>query len=445
MNYPRKVYSNFKNKYSIFYWGIFLFLLLSCTNRSIRIESDEAFNKSDYCSGNEENSYEIYIPSGSAKCGQLPQLIILDSHGKGKAAIDLFIPSAEKYKFILIASNQIKNNTPDYVAYINELQRDVSSKYPVNDQVILAGFSGGSRMAISYAQYNAVDGVIACGALAAPEQISATNTLVYGIVGMGDFNFIEAAQYLFRPENGPENLRIEFTGNLHTWPSSEELSRLLGHIYFEKELSTRNCLNFISISNAYLSEQIAKTSDFISSADYVNAYMLIQNLAHIDVLNNSQEFIEIYNSVDYDGELNNQLNLLRESIRFELQVRDSYYKELAAKDIAWWKQEINSLNNHRRTEKNRYKALAYTRIKAFLGIMCYTLTNNALQNNDLQTASRLLPVYAYLEPENPDMFYFHALFSKVTENPNETKKNLQKALDAGFSDEEKIEALKSGL
>ena len=168
----------------------------------------------------------------------------------------------------------------------------------------------------------------------------------------------------------------------------------------------------------------------------------MQNLAHLDFLNNSAEYTNLYNSVNYDYELNQQLNLLRESIRFELKVRDSYYKELAAKDINWWKHEIDDLNNHIANEKNKFDALAYKRIKAFIGIMCYSITNTALQNNDLQSAARILPVYAYLEPENPDMFYFFALYNKLTENSVASQEYLQKAIEAGFSDNEKIGIIK---
>jgi hypothetical protein len=444
MNYPEKIEYK-KNYVFVLVYFILVSIFLSCSNKNLQIESDELIRKSDFCSSNKEHGYEIYIPSASKKCNTLPQLIILDPHGKGKSAIELFIPAAEKYKFILIASNLIKNNTSDFNSYINELRKDVHNKYPVNEQVVIAGFSGGARMAITYAQYNKINGVIACGALASHEQISAANALVYGIIGMVDFNFIEEAQYLFSPDNAPDNLRIEFTKDLHNWPSAGELSRLLGHIYFEKEFTTQKCLKFNNLIDEYLTSQDRKSAEFISSGEFIDAYLLLQNLTYVDVFNNSDAYLKIYNSVNYEDKLNDQLNLLKESIRFELQVRDSYYKELIAKDSLWWKHEISSLNTKIRNEKKKYDAFAYRRIKAFLGIMCYSLTNNALQNSDLQTASRILPVYAYLEPENPDMFYFRALYYNRIGNSKESQDNLHKAIKTGFSDKEKIEDLKSSF
>jgi hypothetical protein len=428
---------------------IFFFLsvfFLSCNPRNSQIESDQAVSVSAYCLSNPEHSYELYIPSGSRKCKKLPFLIILDPHGKGKSALELFIPAAEKYKFILAASNLIKNNLPDFVPRIQELREDITNKYPVNDQLVIAGFSGGARMAMNYAQFHQVEGVITCGALASPEQISAIGSTVYAISGMADFNFIESAQYLFRPDNAPKNLRIEFTRDLHQWPDSLQLSRLVGYIFFENSFETQKCLDFKSLMNHFLKDEEKKSRDLLESGDYISAYLEINNLAYVDIFHNSPEFIKLYNSSNYANKLNEQLNMLKESIRFELQTRETYYKQLAVKDSIWWKHEINTLNDQIKKSKSPYSALAYQRIKAFLGIMCYSLTDNALQHHDLPTASRLLPVYAYLEPHNPDMFYFRALYSKTTgNNVNEIKYYLQKAIDAGFSDQEKIEALREGF
>lgn len=443
MNYLGKINSKVQFSFSFFYYVLSSLILLSCNSNSIQVESNNLLSKTDFCSNNQEHSYEVYIPSGSKKCHKLPYLLILDPQGEGKAAIELFIPAAEEYKFILIASNQIKNNIPGFISDIDAIRKDISKKYPVNEQIVIAGFSGGARMALTYAQYNSVDGVIACGALAPSEQIVAIGSVVYGVTGMADFNFVEAAQYLFRPENAPENLRVEFTGDLHKWPAKEEITRLVGYLYFENEFSTQKCLDFTTLKNNYLEDQTRRSDKFINTGDYVSAYTLLHNLTYLDVLNDSEKYLKIYNSTNYEDKLNNQFNLLRESIRLELQVRDAYYKELAVKDIDWWQHEITLLNERIDDEKNKYNALAYQRIKAFLGIMCYSLTNSALQGNDLLTASRLLPVYAYLEPENPDMLYFHALYANLTGNASETESYLQRAIDAGYDEEEKIVALKA--
>lgn len=420
-------------------------LLFSCQRSNIQIETNNLLRKTDFCTTDLGHSYEVYIPSGSKKCHKLPQLVILDPQGKGKSAIELFIPAAEKYKFILIASNKIKNNSTKYITDIDAIRKDVADKYPANEQIIIAGFSGGARMAITYAQYNSVNGVIACGALAPPEIISAANSIVYGVAGMADFNFIEAAQYLFRPDNAPENLRIEFTEDLHEWPAKEEITSLVGYIFFENNFSAQKCMELESLKIDYLENQSRRSMAYVKNSEYIHAYMLLHNLTYIDKFNDSEKYLKIYNSIDYEDKLNDQLNHLRESIRFELKVRDTYYKELAEKSIDWWQHEITLLNERIHTEKNKYTALAYQRIKAFLGIMCYSLTNSALQGNDLQTAARLLPVYAYLEPENPDMWYFQALFSSKSGNYSETHNNLQKAVEAGFSDEDKLGELKKWL
>ena len=77
---------------------------------------------------------------------------------------------------------------------------------------------------------------------------------------------------------------------------------------------------------------------------------------------------------------------------------------------------------------------ALKRIKAFLGIICYTLTNNALRTNDLNTASKTLEIYKLVEPANPDMSYFFALYYLKTGKIDLISEYLKGALENGFSD-----------
>lgn len=193
-------------------------LLFSCTDNANRLKTDDAVRVSEICAADENHHYEFYMPSGAKSCQQLPLLLILDPHGDGAAAIELFKTLAEKYKFALAASNLIRNGYTGYPAAINLLLEDIRNKYAVNEELFLTGFSGGGRMALTYAQYYDLSGVLSVGALTTREQVEASGCIVYAIAGLADFNFIEVAQYLFRPDQSPENLRIEFIADAHQWP-----------------------------------------------------------------------------------------------------------------------------------------------------------------------------------------------------------------------------------
>ncbi len=425
----------------IFSWPLLFALALSCSRNENSIDTNERIKLQDTCNKNSNHSYELYIPSNAKDCSQLPLLVILDPHGHGKSAIENFIPAAERYKCMLVASNLVKNNSPDYQTEIDILIKDVRIKYPSNNIVYIAGFSGGARMALSFAQYHDVDGIIACGALVSANQIESINTTVFALTGMQDFNFIETAQYFFRSENTPENLRIELTDEMHEWPSEHELSNSIAYLILAENTKKIKCLDIGKTREQFGDSQKSRIDTLKKAGNYLSASLIAQNMIHLNDGESANQFQSIRNSLVYSEELNDELGRLRESIRFELTVRDTYLKALLSEDYAWWINEISSLNKKIRQDTDHYRNLAYKRIKAFLGIMCYTLTNKALQSGDTKSTGRLLSVYALVEPDNPDMFFFYAVYSKQTGRTEEVKIFLQKAIDAGFSDQLLLEKI----
>ncbi len=413
----------------------------SCSKNGSIIETNKAFSLQDTCSGNANHTYEVYIPGNAKSCSRLPLLLIVDPHGDGKSALHRFIPAAKKYKCILAASDLLKNNYENYLEEIHILKDDVIAKYPVNGTFFLAGFSGGARMALSFGQRNIVNGVIACGALATRNQIITIRAPVYAITGMQDFNFIETAQYFFQPEQAPGNLFIELSEELHEWPSPKILSDAIAFLILDEDAGNRKCINIKELGQELAENKKIEIENLRKNNDFLSASLIAKNMTRLHNEIDANLFQSLVNSIEYSQEFNNELNHLRESIRFELSVRDAYMKALLAEDLSWWKTEISSLNNNISKDKDRYRNYAYKRIKAFLGIMCYSISNKALQSNDLKNAGKLLSIYRLLEPDNPDMFYFYALYYKKKGNLRDAKSFLQKAINAGFSDQQLIKLI----
>jgi hypothetical protein len=129
---------------------------------------------------------------------------------------------------------------------------------------------------------------------------------------------------------------------------------------------------------------------------------------------------------------------LRKSLQFEYRVREAYYNALSSKDLEWWKREVDVLNSKIEAGNDVNMQFALKRIKAFLGIVCYTLTNNALQTNDLINAGKMLEIYRLVEPQNPDMFFFFALYSLKTGREDLIAGYLKNALENGYTDTPQI-------
>ena len=209
---------------------LLLFLSESCSLFQGRDEVIIGTEKTDTCRSNPEHTYEVYIPDIRNRCSEMPVLIIIDPHGNGKYALELFKAGADQHEFALFASNLLRNNYTEYIDGLNDLIEDIKGKYPVADKIYLAGFSGGGRMILNYARYFPAEGLIVSGALASAEELTAVKSPVFAIIGMDDFNFIEVAQYIFKPEAAPQNLRIEFTQASHSWPKPSLLSDALGYL-----------------------------------------------------------------------------------------------------------------------------------------------------------------------------------------------------------------------
>lgn len=191
--------------------------------------------------------------------------------------------------------------------------------------------------------------------------------------------------------------------------------------------------------------QVNRLKYFIASEQYIEGYMLSQNLAFSGTFNNNQNLLNFYESSNYDDELNKQLNDLRESIRFELQERQVYYSAFFTRDLSWWQEELKQLNQKIENSDDLYESFAYQRIKAFLGITCYSLTSKSFRTDDLEAAEKLIPVYALIEPENADMYYFSALLAGRKGDVARASAQLEKAIQAGFDDTQQIQELEAIL
>ena len=131
---------------------------------------------------------------------------------------------------------------------------------------------------------------------------------------------------------------------------------------------------------------------------------------------------------------------MQESIRFELNIRKEYSRALQRENITWWQPEIDTLKKRTDESRDPYHRLALQRIKGFLGILSYTLCNQCIQLENYSDLERLLPIYEYLEPRNPDMFYFKACLAWEKGQEKAAVAALQQSVENGFCDWQRMTA-----
>jgi len=142
-------------------------------------------------------TFSLYLPTTYNANKLSPILFIFSPSGNGKNGVKTFIKSAEAYNYILICSNNSKNGPLDRNFNIAQgLFTHIFSTFNIHkNQVYLAGFSGGSRLATAIATVSdLITGVIACGAgfVSSPNYIPSTQNFSYvGLCGDRDFNYQE--------------------------------------------------------------------------------------------------------------------------------------------------------------------------------------------------------------------------------------------------------------
>jgi hypothetical protein len=421
------------NRLSLALIIIILYGLVSCNNADKSNETIASFGKTDACKSDSKNTYEVYIPQRQSAVEKLPLLIIIDAHGSGKFAIDKFKHGADRYSVILVASNLIKNGHSNYEGAIQALIKDVCQKYPVGETIFISGFSGGARMALGYALNHLLDGLILCGALAEADRINALRSTVISISGMDDFNFIETAQYLFQEQSIPGNLKIELINASHNWPDSLVLTNALGFLLLSSQSTDISSLTKSQFT-AFCENQLARIDSLKKKGEFLEAASVARNMAFTEPFNNNKNFAVKYKSLINDPEYKNRLNQLKSCLTFEMNAQQTYINAFMTENVPWWRNEIKTIDGKIRTEQDPYTIDMYRRIKAFWGIACYSLSNQAVKEQKVKMLNKILPVYRMLEPENPDMLYFSA-FPFYWNGKNEAALSiLKKARQAGFSD-----------
>ena len=401
-------------------------IFVSCVGNEKKDNIISSILKTDSCTLYPEHHYEIYIPQRINIKKTLPLLIVIDSHGAGKYAINKFKQTADKYGTIVVVSDLIKNNFKEYITATDKLIQDVKNKYPVKDKILLSGFSGGARMALNYAIDHKTSGLILCGAFASPRQLSLLSCPLVSITGINDFNFSESAKYFFRIEEIPYSLKFELTTDSHQWPNEKTLSRALGYIIMEEknsEKSNREKKSFYSIQNKRI-DSLQKKGEYIKSS------LIIHN-----IINSNQKVLrKKLSELTENNEYLKQISLLGENLKIEEKSRQPYYKALQEKDTVWWKNEISNLEHRIDTTENLWTKSMYYRIKGFWGIACYSICNHAVQYKQIKELRHILPIYSILEPNNPDVFYFSAIADMLQGNNKNAVRNLKKAKELGYSD-----------
>ena len=327
---------------------------------------------------NSDDSYAIYLPHEYNEDKKWPVIMIFTPTGNGRDAVKVFEESANRYGYVIAASNGVKNgNYQENLLKSRSFYTAVLDQYPIDKNAIyLAGFSGGARLATSIAVMSSqIKGVITCGASFSnlPAYIPDKNKFFYiGMVGDQDFNFNEmqnAMGYLEQKKFDADLL--VFSGG-HKWAPSNYIDkavRLLTIKSINKNIRHADQTRI----NDYFEMELAFSQELIAENLVYRAYEDMNvNKSNYRFYIDKDSLRSLEKAIRKNRNYRKQRNTWNEVRRIEnykyLDYLNYLPQDVTSADLeslGFWENEIDSIKNFYSTSSVRAKENLGKRLLSF--------------------------------------------------------------------------------
>ncbi len=179
------------------------------------------------CSADSNQSYALYLPSTFSAIRKWPIVYLFDPLARGEVAVEAARAAAEKFGYILVASNNSRNGSvTDSATAANAVWNDAQERFPVEERRrYFAGMSGGARLAtaIALSCEGCAAGVIAnaAGFPIGKTPVPNMRFTYFGAVGTADFNYAEFVELRRELEEAGVQYRIQVFDGQHGWAPPE--------------------------------------------------------------------------------------------------------------------------------------------------------------------------------------------------------------------------------
>jgi dienelactone hydrolase len=391
--------------------------------------------------GDGGGSIALYLPASYTTNEQYPVIYCFDPDGNGSFPLERYKALAEEFGYILIGSNTSKNGSDanQLSAHLQRLLPWATNHYAIDKaQQYAIGFSGGARVAAGLAQNNpAIRAVIGCSAGFTPS--SQRQFPFLGMVGDGDFNYREMKQLeaLLNTTAAISHLTV-FHGT-HQWPEMEVARDAFLFTKLEGERGLGAEKDDWFITNTY-EHEIAFAARLIADENLIaegiqQARKVAAFYSDLIDLTAVEQLIKTAESTDVWQEYQNELKL---SLAVESRLQ-AEYMSIIADHLTAWKDEVTRLNKAAAaTDASLEKARAQ-RLKGYMGIMAYSLSNRALRQGDLVLLRKNLLAYQAAEPNNSEWAYLRAVLLMRENDASGALQSLEQSFELGFDDLQRFE------
>ena len=120
-----------------------LALPLTATPQVVSVEKSRMIAKV-ICANTPSQSYALYLPTGYSADKPSPILYVFDPAARGASAVEAVREAAEKYGYIVVASNNSRNGPQGGASEaVNAIFQDTHQRYAIDERrLYTAGLSG---------------------------------------------------------------------------------------------------------------------------------------------------------------------------------------------------------------------------------------------------------------------------------------------------------------
>jgi predicted esterase len=393
-------------------------------------------------------SYALYLPGVYAPERKWPVLVCFDPLARGPLPVARFQAAAEEYGFVVLGSNNSRNGLDGAALskIINALWADAHERLSLDDaRVYAAGFSGGARLAVSFAAgcRGCVAGVFACGA-GFPSASRPTPQLpfaFFGAVGFDDFNFDEMREL----ERGFEETRTPFVFETfdggHEWPPKEVCEKALAWFRL-REMRSGSLARDEKFIDAQLASRLEDARRRLAWRQYVDAYE-----SHLAVVRDFQGWRDVgaaageagrlKSSSELKRELRSEAELARRQAQVTTEIKTLWMKAAAEDETPPRQEARGRLEDWRKKRElpvdSAERRLA-RRILFGLFVGAYETANAAARQKNYGAAAANLELARAVDPKNPNLAYELARVYALEGQKSRALQTLEEALRLGFKD-----------
>ncbi len=377
------------------------------------------------CLQDSTHSYALYLPTYYSPDQIWPVVYIFEPAARGALPVDSFRQGAERYGYILAASNVSRNGPMENnFAAADILLNDVRTRFAIDHKrQYYSGFSGGARAATAQAQRQPNSaGVIACGA-GFPAHVeyhpSAESNFVYlALVGIRDLNYREVHALRPRLQDWKIPHRIKAFDAGHQWPPDTLLTEALAWLDLQAMKQGDK-----EIDQTFIHTQAQKRQATIDRALQAENWLAAANayrqyLADFQDLVVLQETEAAFRQLEQDKEYrkaSKQAKLwqgkeAKRKAALKAAAEPLYYPTFTTDSLRrWWQKEIQTLQKMERS-KNIAKSEMAARLLNWITVISVEWGRGQMRGEAFESAREYFRLGVKVNPNN---FYFHYLLAQA--------------------------------